>query len=161
MSQCLVSNHAPKRQAIYNTKNIQTSRSKSRGYPNSHIVNQTITMTDKVFSRPTWLEVHTYCIKVHHVKVCKRAHAKVLGHRVIQNHNLCNSSMWASKLSTIANPRNACQYGGNVGTSACASRNTPNSTVLPNKNRNRCSYAKVMWFSTSLCRQYAKQNKPM
>ena len=42
MSYTLVSNHAPKKQVFYDKENIQTSISKSRGYPNSHIVNRTI-----------------------------------------------------------------------------------------------------------------------
>lgn len=36
----------------FTTKNIQTSRSKSRGYLDSHTVNITITMMDKVLLRP-------------------------------------------------------------------------------------------------------------
>ena len=45
-------------------------------------------MTDKVLSLPTGLEVRTDCIEVHYVKACKRALAKVVRHRVIQNPRL-------------------------------------------------------------------------
>lgn len=72
----------------FTTKKIKTSRSKSRGYLDSYIVNQTIIMTDKVFSWPTWLEVQTDCIEVCYVEVCRRVCAKVVGHRVIQNPQL-------------------------------------------------------------------------
>ena len=51
MSHTLMFNHAPMEQMIYDKK-IQMSRSKSRGYPNCHIVNQTIIMTDKIFLWP-------------------------------------------------------------------------------------------------------------
>ena len=72
----------------FTTKKIKTSRSKSRGYLDSYIVNQTIIMTDKVLSWPTWLEVQTDCIEVCYVEVCRRVCAKVVGHRVIQNPQL-------------------------------------------------------------------------
>ena len=58
LSHTLVSNHAPKKQTVYDQKkNIRTLRSKNKDYPDTHIVDQTITMTDKVFLRSTWLEV--------------------------------------------------------------------------------------------------------
>ena len=80
----LVSNHAPKKQAIYDPKNIQTSKSKSRVSQDSHIVNWTITTTDIVFSWPAWLEVQTNRIDVRYIEVCKKTRVKVVGHRVIQ-----------------------------------------------------------------------------
>ena len=89
-----MSNHAPKKQVIYDIikliffKAYNFSRSKSRGYPNSHIVNWTIIMTDKVFSQPVWIEVHTDCIEVRYVEACKKTCAKVVRHRVIQNQRL-------------------------------------------------------------------------
>ena len=84
MSHILVSNHAPKKQIIYDKYIIRMSRCKSMDYPYSHIVNQTITMMDKVFSWPTWLEVQMECIEVHYVEACKRARAKGIMHLVIQ-----------------------------------------------------------------------------
>ena len=51
--------------------------------------------------------------------------------KLFKTHELRNNSMWASKLSTIANPQNAHSRGGNATTSNCAIRNIPNSTVLP------------------------------
>ena len=39
LAHILVSNHAPKKQLIMTKKNIQMSRSKGRGNPNSDIVN--------------------------------------------------------------------------------------------------------------------------
>ena len=73
--------HQIKKQAIYNPKNIQLSRSKSR-------VTHAPTLTDKVFSWPTWLEMQMDCIEVHYVEACKRARVKAVGHWVIQNPQL-------------------------------------------------------------------------
>ena len=84
MSHSLVSNHVPKKQMNDNKKNIKMLRSKNRGYPNSHIVNQTITMTNKVFMQSNWLEVHIDCIEVHYVEACKRAYTKAVGRWVLQ-----------------------------------------------------------------------------
>ena len=72
--------------------------------------------------------LHRY---VCYIQVCKRARAKAVGHQVFKTHDFCNSSVWTLKLSTIANPRNARWHGGNATTSAYASQNTPNPTVLP------------------------------
>ena len=64
------------------------SRSKSKGYLDSHIVIQTITIMDKVFLRLAWLKLQIYCKEVHYVEVCKRARVKAIEHRVIQNPKL-------------------------------------------------------------------------
>ena len=51
-------------------KNIQMSKSKS--YLDFHIVNWTITMMDKLFLQPTWLEVEIACIEVRYIEACKK-----------------------------------------------------------------------------------------
>jgi hypothetical protein len=54
MSHTLASNYALEKQASnLRWKNNTNVKIQESGLPDSHIVNQTITMTDKVFSRPT------------------------------------------------------------------------------------------------------------
>lgn len=90
---------------FYNQKRIQISISKSRYYPDPHIVSETIIMTNKIFSWATWYVALT-------TKVITSRSAKGFVQRqfhvgLFKTHDLHVSFMWATKMLTIAIPLNA------------------------------------------------------
>ena len=79
-------------------ENIQTSRSKSMDYPNSHIVNRTITITDKVFLRPTGFELKSNSIEVRCVTLLQQDihithYVTRGGHSIVKLKTTCKQSL--------------------------------------------------------------------
>ena len=74
---------------LWQKKYIQMWKSRSMGYPNSHIINWTITMTDKVFSHPIWIDVQTNCIEVCYIEASPQnlQFVVILWHSIIALHS--------------------------------------------------------------------------